>query len=203
MKEVSAARSGVLTLPTIIGLAVACLLAGTGITVVGYYTPFMLVSSIIAPIAAGLLTTIKVNQNLTSLVAYQVLLGFSFGLGIQAPQVAAQTTLSQADAPMGIAVIMFAQGLGPAVSASVAQSVFTGRLKSDLGKFAPALNSTSLENMGLADIKKYVGADNLEGALLGYDKAVAQTFYLPLAMMCASMIGALIMPWNSVKKKRE
>jgi hypothetical protein len=147
--------------------------------------------------------SLPLKAQLASLIGYQALLGFSAGIGIQAPQVAAQTILSQQDTPMGIAVVQFMQGLGPAIFVSAAQTLFTARLTSDLGKFAPSLNSTALEMMGLADLKQHIGAEHLQGVLLGYDKAVTQTFYLPAALTCLSFLGTLGMEWRSVKKKRQ
>jgi hypothetical protein len=57
--------------------------------------------------------------------------------------------------------------------------------------------------MGLADLKQHIGAENLQGVLLGYDKAVTQTFYLPVALTCLSFLGTLGMEWRSVKKKQQ
>jgi hypothetical protein len=203
VKEVSAAKSGVLTIPLVIGLAISLVFSGTATSIVGYYTPFMFFTSILTPVAAGLLTTIEINEKLASLICYQALLGFSAGIGLQAPQVAAQTILSQQDAPMGIAVVQFMQGLGPAIFVSAAQTLFTTRLTTDLGKFAPSLNSTALETMGLSDLKQHMGAKNLQGVLLGYDKAITQTFYLPVALTCLSFLGTVGMEWRSVKKKQQ
>lgn len=149
------------------------------------------------------MTRIKVDARLGPLICYQALLGFAAGIGFQAPQSAANTVLSTADAPMGIAVIQFMQGLGPAICVSAAQTLFTSRLIADLGEFAPGLNAKALETMGLSDLKKNIGAKNLAGVLLGYDKAVTQTFYLPVALTCLTLVGTLGMEWRSVKKKRE
>lgn len=203
VKEVSASKSGIMILPTVVGFMISLVLSGAATAIIGYYTPFMFFTSLLAPVGAGLMTTLKVTSKLPALICYQALLGFSAGVGFQAPQVAAQTILSQADAPMGIAVVQFMQGLGPAIGVSAAQTIFTNRLTADLGRFAPDLNATALEHMGLADLKKHIGAKNLEGVLVGYDKAVTQTFYLPVALTCLSLVGTLGMEWRSVKKKRQ
>ena len=203
VKEVSPTQSGIMILPTVAGLMIACVFAGSATSIIGYYAPFMIITSVLTPIATGLLTTLKVDADLASLICYQALLGFGAGIGFQAPQVAAQTILSQADAPMGIAVVQFMQMLGPAIFVSVAQTLFTQRLTADLGTYAPGLNTTSLETMGLEDLKRHIGAENLKEVLLGYDDAVRQTFCLPVALACFTLVGSLGMEWRSVKKKRE
>ncbi|KAL8834114.1 MAG: hypothetical protein Q9170_003917 [Blastenia crenularia] len=201
VKELSPTKSGIMVVPTVVGLMLSLLFAGTATSVVGYYAPFMILTSVLTPIAAGLLTTLEVDAKIVTLICYQALLGFGAGIRFQGPQVAMQTILAPEDIPMGIAIIQFGQNVGPAVFVTYAQAIFTRRLTADLGKYAPSLDAKALQTMGLADLKTHVGIENLEGALLGYDKAVTQTFYLPLALTCVSMLGSLSMEWRSVKKK--
>lgn len=202
VREMSPTKSGVMVIPSVIGFMLALLFSGTATSIVGYYAPFMVLTSIITPIAAGLLTTLEVDAKLVTLICYQVLLGVGAGLGFQGPQVAVQTVLAPEDVPMGIAIIQFGQGVGPAVFVTYAQTIFAGQLIEDLAKYAPSVDAKALATMGLADLKSHVGKANLEAALMGYDKAVTQTFYLPLALSCATMVGSLSMEWRSVKKKR-
>ena len=195
-------QSGILTLPSVLGLAIALLFSGTFTTVIGHYAPSMLLTSFLTPIAAGLLTTLEPSAKLASLICYQALLGFGAGIGFQAPQIAVQTILTPQEAPMGLAFIQFAQGIGPAVFVSVAQTIFAGRLTSEMGQYTPGLDAGQLKKMGLADLKNAIGPENLQNVIMGYDKAVTQTFYLPVALTCVSILGSLGMEWRSVKKKR-
>lgn len=55
-RGISATKSGVMNLPLIMAHVIAALLAGGLITALGYYTPFILISSL-TPIRTGLLTT--------------------------------------------------------------------------------------------------------------------------------------------------
>ena len=84
----------------------------------------------------------------------------------------------------------------------VAQSIFTKRLGADLTQLAPGLNATSLQSMGISDLRDHVGAGNLAGTLKGYDQAVTQTYYLAVALTCATLVGSGAMEWRSVKQKR-
>lgn len=201
VREVTASQSGVLILPLVIGQIVFLALGGSITTIWGYYNPTMLIGSILAPIGAGLLTTLAVDASLRQIIVYQLLLGIACGIGWQGPQLAAQAVLNPKDSSMGIASIIFAQNLGPAIFVSVSQTIFTERLKADLQIYAPGLNATSLQNMGLQNLKTSIGKENLQGALLGYDKAIVQTFYLAVALAAASFLGASGMEWRSVKRK--
>ena len=201
VRSVSATQSGILVLPLVIAAIISVLISGSAVSMVGYYTPFALLTSVITPIATGLLTSLAVRESLARLICFQALFGFGVSIGFQAPLVAAQTVLTPTDVPIGIACVQFAQYLGPAIFISVTQTIFTGRLTADLAKYAPGVNAHALENLGLSDIKRFIGEQNLAGALLGYNKAIAQAFYLPLALSCIGIFGSLGMEWRSVKKK--
>lgn len=201
VRGASATVSGVLSLPIAIGVPVAVMCGSSATSLLGYYTPFMIITGILTPIAAGLLTSLSVEQSLTSLLCYQALLGVGAGVGFQGPQVAAQTILPVNDSPMGIALIIFAQNFGPALFVSIVQTVFTGQLLTRLGSLLPNLDTYSLSAMGMSDLEKYVPSADIPRVIEGYDKALTTAFFLPVGLACASMIGALGMEWRSVKRK--
>ncbi|KAI9035029.1 uncharacterized protein KD926_004703 [Aspergillus affinis] len=152
------------------------------------------------PIAAGLLTTIRTNQSLASLICYQALLGVGTGIGYQGPQVAVQTVLPVADASTGIALIIFAQNVGPAIFVAIAQTVFTGELLARLGGILPNMDTQSLTSMGFSDIERHVDPGNMPRVIEGYNKALTTAFFLSVGLACATVVGALGMEWRSVKK---
>ncbi|PIG88023.1 efflux pump antibiotic resistance protein [Aspergillus arachidicola] len=178
VRGASATVSGVLSLPIAIGVPVAVMCGSSATSLLGYYTPFMIITGILTPIAAGLLTTVSVEQSLTSLLCYQALLGVGAGVGFQGPQ-----------------------NFGPALFVSIAQTIFTGQLLTRLESLLPNLDTYSLSAMGMSDLEKYVPSADIPRVIEGYDKALATAFFLPVGLACASMIGALGMEWRSVKRK--
>lgn len=202
VRQMSPSKSGLMIIPVAAGFILAMAIAGPTISVVGFYAPFMLIASVMAPIASGLLTTLEVDGSLTKLVIYEVLFGLGCGIGFQSPQVAVQTTLSDADVSIGLNIVVFAQNFGPALFIGAAQSLFSSRLVSNLQTYAPDVDSDILKSIGLADIKRLVPASDLQEVLLGYDKAIAQTFYLSVGLTCLMSVGSLAMEWKSVKEKR-
>lgn len=199
----SATQSGIYAVPQIVGMCVAGLTAGAATSWLGYYVPFMWVTTILSPIAAGLLTTIDLNTSLAKLLCLQALLGFACGTGGGIPQVAAQTVLSPHEVSIGLAIVSFGAQIGPVIFTVASTALFTGRLKTEVLQRSPMTNITSLENMGLSDIRKNLGGVRLGEILLGYDKAVVQTLYLPLALCCLTLVGTLAMEWRSVKQKKQ
>lgn len=175
---------------------------GSGVSLTGYYTPFMLFASTLMPLATGLVTTWSLSSSLAKLISYSMLAGFSYAIGFLGPQSAVQTVLSDADGPMGLSVMLFAQHFGPALGVSLAQTIFTNRLAVNLQQVAPGLHPKTIENLGLGEIKSHIGMDKMKQVLVGMDRSIIEAWYLPLGLTCASMIGSLMMEWRSVKEKK-
>lgn len=196
------AKAGLMSLPMIVGLTVACLLSGTLTTVIGYYYPLLFATAVLSPIFAGLLTRLNVDTPLSNMLSYLAFLGFAVGLGIQVPQVAAQTVLPAKEVSIGLAVVMFGQQIGPVVFVAASATLFTNRLAVEVSESAPGTNTTNIADMGLSDIRGQIGGDKLKQVLLGYDKAVLDTLYLPVALLCLTIFAAVAMERVSVKKKQ-
>ena len=202
IRSYTAAESGYLMVPVLIGFLVALIAQGAGVSAVGYYVPFMLVASVSMPIFAGLLTTLTTSTSVAKIVGYTLAMGLAGGIGFQAPQSAVQCVLPAKDASMGLAIIIFAQNFGPAVFIAIAQTIFLNRLSENLEVLIPGLSPGVVNDMGLTDIKALVGDDNLERALGIFDESLMQTWYLAVGLTCATLVGSLGMEWRSVKDKK-
>ena len=55
--------------------------------------------------------------------------------------------------------------------------------------------------MGLSDLPGVIGRKRLRDVLLGYDEAVTQTLYLPVALAVLTIVGSVAIERRSVKKK--
>jgi hypothetical protein len=96
------------------------IVSGGGTTAIGYYGPFMLLSTILASIGAGLLTIFEVTTAHPSWIGFQVLYGTGVGLGMQLTFTIVQAAIPVADIPIATALMMFSQTLGGALFVSVA-----------------------------------------------------------------------------------
>lgn len=192
----------------ILSLVALSMIAGVSITLIGYYVPFMIASSILMSIGAGLLSTFQVNTGHAKWIGYQVFFGAGVGLGMQQTLIAVQTALPVADVPVGTATMMFAQALGGALFISVGQNVFQNQLLNNVKANVP--NSDQLlQNMvlgtGATDIQNVIKAqfpDLLQPILKSYNDALTQTFYVSVAMGVLSLLGACCVEWKSVKGKK-
>ncbi|KAF3399802.1 Efflux pump roqT [Penicillium rolfsii] len=202
IKGASAIKSGIMNLPTIITVVLVSILAGGLVTACGYYTPFMIASSIIMTIGAGLLSTLEVNSGHPKWIGYQALFGIGLGLGMQQPMIVAQTALSAGDVPSGTAIVMFAQTLGGSIFISVAQNIFQNQLLHNLHADAPTADAAKLVAAGATMLRGLVSGPVLERVLIAYNDAITQTFYVAVAMGAMSLIGPIFVEWLSVKGKK-
>lgn len=199
----SATKAGLLGLPMIIGLAVAVVGAAFGTSWIGYYSPFMYATAILGPVAAGILTTIDLNDSQLKVAAFLGLLGFAIGLGIQAPVTAAMTILSPRDASIGLGVLSFGAGIGSSLCIAASAALFHDRLNVEILTHAPGTNVSIIDSHGLGDLRNAIGPDRLKDVLFGYNEAVVQTLYVPLGLTLLAILGAAFTEVRSIKKKSE
>ncbi|KAK2595087.1 hypothetical protein QQS21_007172 [Conoideocrella luteorostrata] len=158
---------------------------------------------VLAPVASGLLTTIRLDEGVVKVACLLGFLGLATGLGIQTPILALQTILKTKDLPIGIATNTFGATMGNAVWIVVSATVFQNRLVSEIAVHSPSVNATQLSSAGLSEIGEIVGRDRLRDVLLGYDEAVTQTLYLPVGLGVATILGSIFMEWHSMKNKED
>lgn len=190
-----------MNIPTIAGLVILSLVSGGVVTATGYYTPFMLLSSVFMAIGAGLLTTFEIDTGSSKWIGYQFIFGAGAGFGLQQTLIAVQTVLPAGDVPIGTALMMFSQTLGGAIFISVGQNIFTNQLLKHLSASVPELSSASILSMGVTELMGSVPEEFLVGVLTAYNQALIETFYVAVAASAFSIVGSAVVEWKSMKGK--
>ncbi|KAK6357680.1 hypothetical protein TWF718_001988 [Orbilia javanica] len=202
IKSVSATKSGIMNLPMILTLVIMSLVAGGSVTATGYYNPFVIASSILGTVGAGLITTWEVDTRHPQWIGYQAIFGLGIGMGMQQPLIAVQAVLKHRDIATGTAIIIFSQTLGGALSISIAQNVFNNQLIKNLGSEVPNLDPSIVLTTGATSLKEVLPSEFLGGVLTAYNLSLTQTYYIAVAFMGLSIIGALGLEWKSIKGKK-
>ena len=201
IKGVDAVQSGIHTLPFLIALALASIVAGITVTKTGYYVPLMIIGPIFTAIGSGLITTFQPDTPEPKWIGFQILFGCGIGIGMQQGSVAAQTVLPRRDVPIGTSLMMFAMQSSGAIFISVGQNVFANRLVSGLETVA-GLDPLLVVNTGATELRSVVAPGQLAAVLSVYNDALTATFTVVVAMGSIAIIPALLMEWKTVKGKK-
>jgi MFS family permease len=201
VKGDSAIRSGYSTLPFILALVIASIISGAFVTKIGYYNPSILAGGILAPIGAGLFTLFEVDTAHPMWIGVQVLYGFGVGLGLQQTSIAAQAVLDKKDAPTGVSLVFFCQGLGGTVSVAIGQNVLNNQLISGF-KSISNISPHDVVNTGATELRNVFSPQELPAVLQIYNHALVIVFYIAVGFSCAAIFGGFGMEWKSLKKDK-
>jgi hypothetical protein len=202
IKGTSATKSGINSLPLVISLVLCNIISGVGTTKLGYYTPFFYLSTVLMALGAGLLTTWKTNTGHSMWIGYQIVFGFGVGFGMQQSLICAQTVLPIDDVPVGTAMMIFFQTMGGSIFLSVAQNIFTNKLLSGVTATVPGIDPSIVLHSGATELKKNIPPHFLAAVQVAYNRALTQTWYVSVAMACATVLGVVWVEWKSVKGKK-
>ncbi|KAL0930633.1 MFS transporter [Colletotrichum truncatum] len=197
IKNNSARESGVKLVPYVGGEVVAAFCAGYLVTFTGWYNPFMVIATVVASIGLGLMTTFEINTGPSKWITYPIIAGIGLGTGTQQPMMGVQSTLALPDIPAGTAAVTLFQNLGPAILMSVANSVFANGLTKHLHGTG-GLDGKTVADMGATNLKEMIPADLLDAVVEAYNKALQETFRVPMAVAVISIIGAIGMKWEKL-----
>ncbi|KAK8110751.1 uncharacterized protein PG998_007208 [Apiospora kogelbergensis] len=188
----SAIMSGIQMLPMLLGLVVASGIVGALVSYFGFYTPFLIGSTAIFAVGAGLITT-----------SWQ---GAGLGAGFQIPQAAVQTVLDQKDIPVGSSALIFFQNLGGSIFVSVGQSVFQNGLSQALKELAPSVDPALIFSTGATGLKQALEKVGQSSAwpsvLLAYTRGLQDAFKVGMGLGLGGLLATLFFEWRSVKDKK-
>ncbi|KAH6886291.1 putative MFS transporter [Thelonectria olida] len=199
---VSAAQSGIRTIPLMASTVVGTVLGGFATSKVGYYVPFAILGTCLGSVGAGLLTTLQVDTSEAKWIGYQVLYGFGFGLIYQIPNLAIQTVLPKRDAPTGFALCLFGGLLLSTVFLSVGENVLATQLVRRLSGFQ-GFDASLVIGSGATSLLDALPENLREAGVVAYNQALRRVFWIGLVVTCLGVPGAASLEWKSVKNKEE
>ncbi|GKZ81332.1 hypothetical protein AnigIFM56816_005847 [Aspergillus niger] len=194
VRNVSAVHSGIDILPILIAQSISSVAIGAGVSAVGYYTPFLIGSTAFFCIGAGLLTLYTTGISTGKWIGYQILTGVGVGAGFQIPMTAIQTTLEQADVPIGSAAVIFFRSLGGAIFISVGESSFENSLVKQISETAPDVSRRLIVDAGATAFRTALAdagqTDELEVVLDAYMTGLRDVFWVALALALFAFVSS-------------
>ena len=83
VKGTTAEGSGIRTIPYLGSIIISSIIVGGGITVIGWYKPFMIIGGAIFVVGCGLIYTLEIPSGAGKWIGYQLISGFGAGGGVQ------------------------------------------------------------------------------------------------------------------------
>ena len=194
--------SGLSILPFFLSIVVAVIFGGFLTSVVGYYTPLMIIGSALLVIGTALISTWQPHTTKGIWIGYQIIAGFGLGITLQQPNVAAQTVLPDSDLPIALSLLNFVNFFGSTIFITTSQTLLETKLYNGLKPIVPGLDRATLANGGAGTIRNLVPEDKLHLVLDVYNDSIKSIWYLALGMACLGFVAAWGMEWKSVKGKK-
>ena len=102
-----------------------------------------------------------------------------------------------------MAFLMFSQSISGSVFLSIADTVFTNKLRAWIHQFAPTVNPQIVINAGATGVRQVVSPQDLSGVLTAYAKSCDDVFFLATAASAAAFLFAWGLGWTDIRKKKE
>ncbi|MCJ1399411.1 hypothetical protein MMC11_002613 [Xylographa trunciseda] len=225
VKGASPLLSGVYLLPGILGQLFSSIATGMLVGRIGYYLPFMIISSIMGAIASGLLSTLSPGTSVGKWIGYQILLGVGRGLGFQIvsliflvsylyilyypltlnplsqPIIAVQNTLPPMQIPTATALVFFSQNFVGALYLTLSDTIFTNSLVTLIPQYAPSVNPQSIINAGATGFRTLINGEELANVLVAYATSIDRVFYLTAGAAVVCFTFGWFLGWKDIRKK--
>ncbi|TRX94308.1 hypothetical protein FHL15_004775 [Xylaria flabelliformis] len=194
----SATRSGITNLAFLAPLLLAPLLSGVIISMTRWYVPQMQVSSAVATVGAGLLTTLNGATSDAHLVGYQLLTGLAGGFCHQIPYTSILDALPMEDVVPGSALCSFLNSLGSIIGIVVAQVIFAGLLLRNLND-VQGVDGRAVLLAGPTSIANAVAPELVGAVRAAYSNALQATYFLPVVAAGLCTLCVLGVEWKPLK----
>lgn len=146
--QASPLMSGVYLLPFILSSSLSAALTGVYIQWSGRYLPPIYAGVIMMTLGIGLLTNIGVEANWTKLALYQIIGGAGFGMNLEGPLLAVQTTVNIEEVATATAVMSFIRTISTAISIVIGGVVFQNEMSNKKGMLQESLGFELAEALG-------------------------------------------------------
>jgi MFS transporter, DHA2 family, glioxin efflux transporter len=198
---VSAAESGIRTLPLVLASGIFSTISGVGLGAVGYPMPFMLFGGVLTTVGSGLLYTLDLHTGSSKWIGYQALAGIGIGTGIQVPMIANQASVEMADLSSISAITLFFQSIAGSFFVQAAQAAFGNKLVHRLHTTAPDVNPSLVVATGATDLSSVFSPEQLPGILVAYMAGLKDTFALAIAAAGMATVVCIFLGLKNIKQK--
>ncbi|PZE62731.1 MFS transporter [Curtobacterium sp. MCPF17_001] len=195
----SAAVSGLLMLPMMVGLIGTSILSGTLITKTGRYRAFPIIGTIVVGIAMLGMTTLAASTPIWLICVYLFVFGAGLGLIMQVVVLVAQNAVPPEQVGTATSTNNYFREVGASLGVAVFGALFTSRLTDALtdvfrgagGSATDAASaSSSIDPTSLSKLPQAVQ----DGIVNAYADSLSPVFWYLLPFIAAALVLALFIP---------
>ena len=146
-KNDSALKAGVRVLPLVVFLVVTVVTNGIIMTKYSRYMPWFLSGGIFGLIGAALLYTTNESTSDAKVYGYTILIGFGAGCFVMLPFSVVQAQVEPIYIPVAVGFVCFAQLAAPAVTLSIANTVYLNEAVNGIAAIMPTLPRTEIQGI--------------------------------------------------------
>ncbi|MFE2423835.1 MDR family MFS transporter [Streptomyces hokutonensis] len=193
---VTAAQSGWLLLPMVVGLMGASLPVGLRMSRTGRYRIYPIAGSLVIAATALMLSTIEVDTPLALLCGYLFLMGVGIGLMSQTLVLAVQNAFAAEDVGTATSANNFFREIGATVGTAAVGAIFTSRLADQLDS---RLSSAGLKTVGDTDsltpaLVHALPARLQDAVVAAYQHALTPVFAYLVPLFLVGVVLAVVLP---------
>ena len=144
VKQASPLRSGILILPMVVTEATVDIAVGILIHQTGRYRELIWVGATLMTLGTGLYINLQTDTSFASIIGFEIVGGIGIALLFQAPIIAIQSTVSQADTAAATATLGFSRNLAASLSIVLGGVVFQNSMAARQSSLAAAGLSESV-----------------------------------------------------------
>jgi EmrB/QacA subfamily drug resistance transporter len=133
----SATKSGLLTLPMVLGLLGASVIAGRIISKTGRYRKFPIIGSVIVGLGLWLFSHVTIGTNQWILSLWMLVLGLGIGSFMQVMTLAVQNSVDRKELGTATSVSTFFRSMGSSLGTAIFGAILTIRLNHHLKELLP------------------------------------------------------------------
>ncbi|KAI2603716.1 MFS general substrate transporter [Hypoxylon sp. NC1633] len=197
----TALLSAVYLLPMILAQIFTAAAAGGAVSKIGYVIPVAIFSTVFLSVGSGLYSILRPGSPTGQWVGFQILGGIGSGAGLQLAIIAIQAAMDGEELSSGIAFAIFSQNLGPAMTLTLMNVIFSSSLQTQLGQQAPQVDAAAIIHAGSTSFRLIVSPEDLPAVIDAYANSIDRVFYLVAASAAACGVALWGMGWHDMRKR--
>ncbi len=195
----SPTKSGLWTIPLVLGMLVASIVSGRLITKYGKYKKFPLLGTFLLALGMWLFSHVSLTTSVWELSAWMIVLGVGLGSFMQVTTLAVQNSVDRSQMGTATASTTFFRSLGSSLGGAIFGTVLISRLNHHLAQDLPAsaagssqLSSSSISANGTAAIQ-HLPAALQHDILTAFASSFHDMFLIGIPFAAAAFAVALFL----------